>query len=163
MIAQSPAINTKNNHLELSDQPTLNNNYSMHSMPMRTIFIRSMAVLFLFTVRPVFAMGFQDAVENLTLFEFASQSTEFCEQRGYPSRPVYSAWLKKHAHVHKKSSERVQAETELRGLPKSAQEQVLAEGATINRRRAQEYIAQKGVPCEKFRSFLDGYHTLLKQ
>lgn len=130
---------------------------------MKTKTITAIAALLSFAFRPVFAISFSDAAENLLYFEYAALSTEHCEQRGYPSRCIYSTWQQKYAHVQRESIKRVLAEGERRGLPKSEQEQMLSEAIANHRKIASENIAREGVPCPKYRAFLDGYHALLKK
>ncbi|WP_296508276.1 hypothetical protein [Rhodoferax sp.] len=125
--------------------------------------IAAIAALLLLTFRPAFAVSFKDAAENLLYFEYASLSADYCEQRGYPSRAVFSAWQQKYAHVQRESAQRILAEGESRGLVKTERDQVLSEAIANHRKTASENIANKGVPCAKYRTFLDGYHALLKK
>ena len=130
---------------------------------MKTNTIAAIAALLSLTFRPAFALNFKDAAENLVYFEYASLSADYCEQRGYPSRSVFSAWQQKYLHVRRESVQRILAEGESRGLVKNEQDQVLSEAVANHRKTASENIAKKGVPCAKYRAFLDGYHELLKK
>ena len=130
---------------------------------MKTNTIAAIAALLSLTFRPAFALNFKDAAENLVYFEYASLSADYCEQRGYPSRSVFSAWQQKYIHVQRESVQRILAEGESRGLVKNEQDQVLSEAVANHRKTASENIAKKGVPCAKYRAFLDGYHELLKK
>ena len=130
---------------------------------MKTKTIAATAALLLLISRPAFALSFTDAAENLLYFEYASLSADYCEQRGYPSRSVFSAWQRKYVHVQRESVQRILAEGESRGLVKNEQDQVLSEAVANHRKTASENIAKKGVPCAKYRAFLDGYHELLKK
>jgi hypothetical protein len=130
---------------------------------MKTNTITAAVAILLLTFRPAFALSFKDAGENLLYFEYASLSADYCEQRGYPSRSLFSAWQQKYVHLQKESVKRLLVECESRGLVKSEQDQVLSEVITNHRRAASENIAKKGVPCAKYRAFLDGYQELLKK
>ena len=57
---------------------------------MKTNTVAVIAALISLTIRPAFAVSFNDAAENLLYFEYAELSADYCEQRGYPSRSVYS-------------------------------------------------------------------------
>jgi hypothetical protein len=130
---------------------------------MTTNTIAAIVALLSLTFRPAFAISFNEAAENLLYFEYAALSADYCEQRGYPSRSVYSTWEQKYAHLQREAVKRILAEGESRGLPKSEQAQVLSEAIANHRKIASENIAKMGVPCPKYRAFLDGYHELLKK
>jgi len=130
---------------------------------MKTNTLAAIATLLSLTFRPAFSLSFNDAAENLLYFEYASLSADYCEQRGYPSRSVFSTWQQKYAYVQRESVKRILVEGESRGLVKGDQDLVLAEAIANHRRIASENIAKKGIPCAKYRAFLDGYNELLKK
>lgn len=130
---------------------------------MNTNSITAIAAFLLMSFRPAFAMSFKDAAENLLYFEYAAMSADYCEQRGYPSRSLFSAWHQKYVHVQAEAVEGVLAEGKSRGLTQSEQNQVLAEAIKNHRKLASDNIAKSGVPCAKYRAFLDGYQQLLKK
>jgi hypothetical protein len=130
---------------------------------MKTNTIVAIAALLSLTIRPAFAISFNDAAANLLYFEYAALSADYCEQRGYPSRSVYSTWQQKHTYVQREAVKRILAEGESRGLTKGEQEQVLYEATANHRKAASDNIEKKGVPCSKYRTFLDGYYELLKK
>jgi len=125
--------------------------------------IAAFAALLSVTCPSAFAISFKDAAQNLLYFEYAALSADYCEQRGYPSRSVYSTWQQKYAHIQRDAVERILAEGESRGLPKSEQAEVLSQAIANQRKAASDNIAEKGVPCAKYRVFLDGYYELLKK
>lgn len=133
------------------------------TMKIKTDLIAGIAVLSLLSVRPAFAISFKDAAENLLHFEYVSLSADYCEQRGYPSRAVFTAWQQKYSPVQRESIKRILVEGDSRGLVKSEQDQILSEAVANHRKLASENIAKKGIPCAKYRAFLDGYHELLKK
>lgn len=130
---------------------------------MKTNNIAAFIALLSFAFRPAFAISFSEAAENLLYFEYAALSADYCEQRGYPSRSVYSTWEQKYGYLQREAVKRILAEGESRGIPKSEQSQVLSEAIANHRKIASENIAKKGVPCQKYRAFLYGYHELLKK
>lgn len=130
---------------------------------MKTNATAAMAALLLLSFRPAVAMSFKEAAENLLYFEYAAMSADYCEQQGYPSRPLFSAWQDRHANVQSESIKRVLAEGKNRGLMKDKQELVLAEAIENHRKLVSNSISKNGVPCAKYRAFLDGYHQLLKK
>ena len=113
---------------------------------MKTNTVAVIAAFLSLTIRPAFAISFNDAGANLLLFEYAALSADFCEQRGYPSRSVYSAWQQKYAYMQRDAVKRILAEGESRGLPKGEQQQVLSEAIANQRKAASENIAKKGLP-----------------
>jgi hypothetical protein len=130
---------------------------------MKTNTVAVIAAFLSLTIRPAFAISFNDAAANLLYFEYAALSADYCEQRGYPSRSIYSTWQQKYTYMQRDAVKRILAEGESRGLPKSEQQQVLSEAIANFRKAASENIAKKGVLCPKYRAFLDGYHELLKK
>jgi len=128
---------------------------------MKTSTTAAIAALLLLTCRPAFALSFKDAAENLFLFEYALQSADYCEQRGYPSPSIFLVWQPKYVHLQRESVKRILEEGESRGLVKSEQDQLLSEARALHRKTAAENIGKKGIPCAKYRAFLDGYHELL--
>ena len=130
---------------------------------MKTSTIAAVAALLSLACRPSIAISFSAAGENLLYFEYAALSAEYCEQRGYPSRSIYSTWQQKNAPLQRESMQRILAEAESRGLPKSEQEHVLSEALANQRKLASEAISKKGVPCPQYKAFLDGFHALLKK
>ena len=125
--------------------------------------VAAIAALLTLTFRPAFALSFTEAAENLLLFEYSSQSADYCEQRGYPSRSIFLAWQPKYVHLQGESAKRILLEGQSRGLVKSEQDQVLSAAMTLHRKTAAENIAKKGIPCAKYRAFLDGYYKLLHE
>ena len=119
--------------------------------------------MLLFIHRPTYAISFSDASENLLYFEYASLSADFCEQRGYPSRSIYSKWQQTYSQVQREAVKRVLAEGQSRGLTTGEQEQILSQSLVNHRKVASDNIAKKGVPCSTYREFLDGYSGLLKK
>ncbi|MBQ0935953.1 hypothetical protein [Ideonella paludis] len=103
---------------------------------MKASTITAIAALLSLSCRPSIAVSFSDAAGNLVLFEYAALSAEYCEQRGFPSRSIYSTWQQKHAPLQKESMQRILAEAESRGLPKNEQEHVLSEALANQRKLA---------------------------
>lgn len=133
------------------------------AVKMKTKTIAAIVALLALSFRPAFAISFKDAAENLLYFEYAALSADYCERLGYPSRSLFSTWKQKYAHMQNESVKRILAEGESRGLAKSEQGQVLSEAIENQRKLASDSIAKNGVPCAKYRAFLDGYHQLLKK
>lgn len=123
----------------------------------------AIATMLLFIHRPTYAISFSDASENLLYFEYASLSADYCEQRGYPSRSIYSKWQQTYSQVQREAVKRVLAEGQSRGLTTGEQEQILSQALVNHRKVASDNIAKKGVPCSRYREFLDGYSGLLKK
>jgi hypothetical protein len=123
----------------------------------------AIAAILLFMHRPTYAISFSDAGENLLYFEYASLSADYCEQRGYPSRSIYSKWQQTYSQVQIEAVKRVLAEGQSRGLTTGEQRQVLSQALASHRKVASDNIAKKGVPCSRYREFLVGYSGLLKK
>ena len=130
---------------------------------MKICAFNAIAAILLSIFRPAYAISFSDAAENLLYFEYASMSADYCEQRGYPSRAIYSAWQPRYSQVQREAVKGILAEGQSRGLTTGEQEQVLSQALANHRRLASENIARKGVPCSRYREFLDGYSGLLKK
>ncbi len=123
----------------------------------------AIVAILLFMFRPAYAISFSAAAENLVYFEYASLSADYCEQRGYPSRSISSAWQQRNSEIYREAVKRILAEVQSRGLAQSEQEQVLSQALADRRKLVSENIAKKGVPCLRYREFLDGFGGLLKK
>lgn len=131
---------------------------------MKTKTITAMSALLALTVPAAFAISLDDAAANLLMFEHAALSADYCEKRGYPSRSMYSPWQQKYAHVQRESAKRILSEGERRGLAKTSDQEVMLSEVTAHlNKTASDSIAKKGIPCSKYRAFMDGFHELLKK
>ena len=110
-----------------------------------------------------FALTFSGAAENLLYFEYAKQSSDYCEKRGLSTRHLFADWNEKNAPLYRQSIEAIRDEAKKRGLNKGEQDAVVSEGIENQRNLAKQNIAKKGVPCEKFSSWLNGFSSFLKQ
>ena len=110
-----------------------------------------------------FAVTFAGAGENLLYFEYAKQSADYCEIRSASARHLFTDWNQKNAHLYQQSIEAIRVEAKQRGLNGGEQDVVVSEAIENQRKLAKENIAKKGVPCEKFGPWLNGFSSFLKQ
>jgi hypothetical protein len=125
--------------------------------------IVALAALLLLICQPACALTFNDAADNLLYFEYAKQSADYCEQRGYPSRQILAAWQLSNEPIHRRSLETMRNDPKFLSLPGEEQTRVLSEVDRVTQKKVRDHLARRSVPCHKFRTFLDGFSNLLKR
>lgn len=109
------------------------------------------------------AVTFQQHAENLLYFEHASAGTAYCEGRGIPVRTAYESWRRKNEPVYRDAVTAVRERAASGGMMGAEQDRMVAQSIDIQRRKAEENVAAKGVPCGRFREVLETYDTLFKR
>jgi len=111
-----------------------------------------------------FALTFAGATENLLYFEYASLGSDYCEKQKMPTHQVLKAWQAQHEPLFRETIEAVRMEGKKRGLAtEKEQDALLFEVIGMADKKAKEHIAQKGAPCGKFGTFIDGLATSFKR
>jgi hypothetical protein len=128
---------------------------------MKTIW--ALAALLFLTCQSACALTFNEAADNLLYFEYARQSADICEQRGYPGRQALAAWQLSNEAIHRQSLEAMRNDSTFLSLPDEEKGRALAEVDKITQKKVQEHLARRSVPCHKLRTFLDGFSELLKK
>jgi hypothetical protein len=111
-----------------------------------------------------FALTFAGATENLLYFQYASLGSEYCERQRRPTRQTLEAWQAQHEPLFQETIKTVRMEGKKRGLAtEKEQDALLFEVIGMADKKAKELIAQKGTPCGKFGTFIDGLATSFKR
>jgi len=110
-----------------------------------------------------FSMTPYDAGGNLFVFEFARQSADYCEGKGFPVRGQYDAWLKENGHLQGKSVDAIGTESKKNGLSQAEIGKIMADSDAFIRQKAESLIKEQDVPGGKFQTMIDKFSAYLKK
>jgi len=121
-----------------------------------------LAVLAAIPLSP-FSMTLHDAGSNLFVFEFARQSADYCEGKGFPVRGQYHAWMRENGHLQGKSIDAIGTESKENGLSQAEIGKIMANSDAFIRQKAESLIKEQDVPCGKFQAMIDKFSAYLKK
>ena len=110
-----------------------------------------------------FSMTLHDAGGNLFVFEFARQSADYCEEKGFSVRAHYDAWLKENEPLQGKSIAAISTESKKNGLSQAEIEKIMSGSDAFIRQKAASLIKEQDVPCDKFQAMIDKFSAYLKK